>query len=224
VAADELIATLAHDLGNYLTPLKGRLDVLRRRCEREGRSRDREDLSEASHAVSHIQQLVTQLLDSARLDQGLFSLSLQPLDLVPLIDEVVQVMRGSWPAIETRLADELEVQGDPVRLAEVLGNLLTNASQHCPDGAPIVLTATAEERESGHWAVVRIQNHGGVIDPELLPRLFDRFAAGGQSTGLGLGLYLARRIVEAHGGTLSVDSASTTGTTFSVSLKCRTPE
>jgi signal transduction histidine kinase len=224
LAADELMTALAHELGNYLAPLKGRIDVLRRRLEREGRARDEEDIYEAAQAVSRLQQLVTQLLDSARLDAGLFSLALQPVDLVPLIEQVVQDMGGSWPALETRLADELEVQADPVRIAEVLVNLLTNAIQYSPDEAPILLTATAEQRADGPWAVVRIQNEGRVIDPDLLPHLFDRFVSGGQSGGLGLGLYLARRIVEAHGGVISVDARAEQGTTFVVAVPCRSPD
>ena len=87
VAADELIATLAHDLGNILVPIKGRIDLLQRRARREDRPRDLRDVEEAARAVDRVVSLVADLLDSSRLEQGLFALNRQPVDFVDLVRE-----------------------------------------------------------------------------------------------------------------------------------------
>ncbi len=221
MAADEVITALAHDLGNALTPLKGRLDILRRRFQHDSRTSDLEQIQDASRSLATIQQMITRLLDSARLDQGLFSLALQPLNVADVIEQVVADMRPSWEAIHLRVVETLEVEGDPVRLTEVLVNLLTNAIQHSPAGAPITVTADAEQRDDGSWAVISVTDHGPGIESEMLPRVFERFATGNRSDGLGLGLYLSHRIVEAHGGTLTVESSVGTGTTFWLALPCR---
>lgn len=221
VVADELITALAHDLGNYLTPLKGRIDILHRRLSRDGRERDLEDTQAAARAVSSIQKMVSRLLDVSRLDQGLFSLSLQPVDLANLVEEVAAAMRASWDALEVRAPDELEVEADPIRVREVVVNLITNAMHHSPDGAPIILSAGAEHRTDGEWAVVSVRDEGPGIAPDLLPHLFERFSAGVCSSGLGLGLYLSHRLIEAHGGTLTVESSVGHGATFCLALPCR---
>ncbi|GAC1323985.1 MAG: hypothetical protein NVSMB22_12290 [Chloroflexota bacterium] len=221
MAADEVITALAHDLGNALTPLKGRLDILQRRLDRDGREHDIKHVKQAVRAVASIQAMVGRLLDSARLDQGLFSLALQPLDLAGLIERVAEEMRGSWETLHVRVADTLEVQGDPMRLTEVLVNLITNAIQHSPLGAPITVTAGAEQRDSGQWAVISITDEGPGIAPDVVSGLFQRFAKGGTSAGLGLGLYLSHRLIEAHGGTLTVESSVGKGTTFWLALPCR---
>src|SRR5215207_6109231 len=87
VAADELIATLAHDLGNLLVPVKGRIDLLQRRARREDRPRDLRDVEEAARAVDRVVALVADLLESSRLEHGLFALNRQPVDFVDLVRE-----------------------------------------------------------------------------------------------------------------------------------------
>lgn len=224
VAADELITALAHDLRNHLTPLKGRLDLMRRRLERDERAHDLKDVNEASRGVANIQNTVSRLLDLARLDQGLFALALQPIDLAHVVNQVVEDMRGVWETIEMHCDGELEVQGDPVRVTDAVVNLITNAIQHSPKGVPIVVTARAAKREGERWAVVTIQDQGPGIDATLLPRVFERFVTGPHSRGLGLGLYLSCSIVEAHGGLLTVESSTSAGTTFALSLPCSQAE
>jgi signal transduction histidine kinase len=83
---------------------------------------------------------------------------------------------------------------------------------------PIVIDVASEKRDDGKWAIIDVCDEGPGISPELMPRLFTRFASGPGSTGLGLGLYLARSIAEAHGGTLTASSAPGQGTTFKLSL------
>lgn len=220
VAADEVIATLAHDVGNYITPLKARIDMIRRRLARSGQPRDMEDVQAAARAISDMQQMVRRLLDVARLDQGLFSLSLQPVDLTAFVRDACEAMRPAWHAIDVRAADRLEVQADAARIRDVLTNLITNAIHHSPAGATIAVTAQSELRQDGEWAVVTVSDQGPGIAPDIMPHLFKRFAASDGSSGLGLGLYLARGVAEAHEGTLTVETSAAHGTSFQLSLPC----
>jgi len=220
-AADEVIEALAHDLGNILTPLKGRLDLLQRRLGQGGQERELQHAREASRSVTGIQQLVTRLLNVSRLDHGLFALALQPVDLSQLLEEVVEELRPTWSDLVLRVGDVREVDGDPVRLREVLVNLVTNAIQYSPEGAPITIAAGNEHRENGAWVVVSITDEGPGIPADVLPHIFERFGGGHGERGMGLGLYLSRRLVETHGGTLTVETAVGRGTTFWLALPTR---
>jgi signal transduction histidine kinase len=162
--------------------------------------------------------MVTELLDVARIDAGIFAVSPQMIDLVNLTEEVAASFQPMHPTITLRLPDELPVQADPGRIAQVIQNLVSNAVHHSPDSAPIVIGAGIERRDDGTWAVVSLHDEGPGIPHEQLPQLFTRFAAGPHSPGLGIGLYLARQITEAHGGTLSVESAPGKGSSFWLSL------
>jgi two-component system OmpR family sensor kinase len=113
----------------------------------------------------------------------------------------------------------LVLVADPDRLRQALENVLANALQHSPVGAAVGVAIVREQRSDGLWAVVSVQDQGPGIAPELLPRLFTRFAAGPQSVGLGLGLYLAHSIAAAHGGTLTVASTPGAGDCFQFALR-----
>jgi signal transduction histidine kinase/transcriptional regulator with XRE-family HTH domain len=217
-AADEVITVLAHDLGNLITPLKGRLDLLRRRLASSGHERELQHVQQAARSVTGIQELVARLLDAARLDQGLFTLALQPVDLAGLVEDVAAELRPSWSEIVVRASDVPEVAGDPVRLREILVNLMTNAMQHAPAGTPITLGVGSELRDTERWVVASVTDEGPGIASELLLHLFERYRGGSRTHGMGLGLYLSRRLVEAHGGTLTVETARGQGTTFRISL------
>lgn len=218
MAADELITLLAHDLGNYLTPLKGRIDVVRQRACRQERERDVHDLDEAARSIGRLHQLVSQLLDTGRLDQGIFALSLQLADLVPLIHQVATNLSSNRTQVILRVPDELVLQADAGRLCQALENLVSNAIKYSPEGAPVVMTLLEQQSQNGPRALITVRDEGPGIASELLPSLFNRFVAGSGSRGLGLGLYLARSIVEAHGGTLEVESEAGRGSTFTLSL------
>jgi signal transduction histidine kinase len=220
-AADELVTSLAHDLGNMLTPLRGRLSLLTRHLNRDGNERDLEHVEEATRAVARIEQLMHRLLDISRLDHGLFSLRAEPCDLAHLLQEFGEELRPAWPALVVQADGLPEVDGDPVRLREVLHNLLANAMHHSPPGAPIVLSGGAEWRDDGLWGMVSVRDQGPGIEAEHLPRVFDRFSHHRESDGLGLGLYLSRRLAEAHGGTLTVETAIGQGTTFCLAIPAR---
>ena len=217
-AAEELITVLAHDLGNYLAPLQGRIDLIRRRAQRDGRPSDLKDAAEAASALERLRRLISDLLDVGRLEQGIFALNPQPIDLAGLARDTAEALATEGAEIQVHTLDEVIVRADPDRIRQALENLLTNANRHSPEGAPILVAIAMEQRADGQWAVFAVSDQGPGISPDSLPRLFHRFAAGPGSSGLGLGLYPASRIAAAHGGALTVDSAPGAGTRFRLSL------
>ncbi len=221
VAAEELVTVLAHELGNHLTPLRARIAFIGRRAREESREKDIRDADEASRSLLRLTRLVRNLLDVSRLDRGLFAPACRPVDLVALARETVEILRTDKREICVEAADELWVDADPDAISQVLNNLLTNAIKHTPEGGRVMLELTLEKRADEEWAIVTVSDQGPGIGADLLPRLFNRFALGSGSQGLGLGLYTARGIAEAHGGTLTVDPAATVGACFRLSLPVR---
>ena len=217
-AADELVAILAHDLRNYLAPLGARLQLIGRRARQDERYRDLRDLTAAQAVLDRLQRLIADLLDSARLEQGLFQLNAEPLNLAVLARDVARDLAVPEVAIHVRGPDELVVVADPQRLRQALENLLANAIRHSPEGGAVEVELAAERREAGTWAVLSVADQGPGIPPEVRPRLFLRFSAGPGSAGLGLGLYLAQRITAAHGGTLTADVSPRRGARLVLSL------
>ena len=214
-AAEELITILAHDLRNFLTPLRARLQLLERRARHDGHDAYRHHAEELMRTVDRLDRLVADLLDAARLERGLFALSPRRVDLVELVKETVVELAADTAAIEVRpRVDKLVVAADPDRLRQVLENLLSNALKVQPPDEPVLV----ELEVCGAWAVVSVQDRGPGVPPDVLPRLFERFGAGSESVGLGLGLFLANGITRAHGGALEVDSRPGQGARFLVRL------
>ena len=219
IAADELVTVLAHDLRNYLTPIGARVQLLSRRAAREHNDANIRDLGILQQTVDRFAVLISELLDVARLDQGLFTLSPQPLDLAALAHELAESFSAPGrSAIRVDTPPELHVVADPARLRQALDNLLANAEQHSPDGVAVTLGAAAEARDGENWAVITVRDEGPGIPSDLLPSLFDRFAKSAGSDGIGLGLHLAHQIAKVHGGALEVSSSPGAGTTFRLLL------
>lgn len=220
-AADELIAVVAHDLNNLLAPLKARLDILRRRAGRLSPEEIASHAEGAASAVARIRRFVGNLLDAERLERGAFSLEPQPVDLAALAREVVEAVASDSGAVRVQAPSTLVVAADPERVRQALENLVGNALRHSPLGAEVLVEVSAAPPAVGDdaasatsWASLSVADHGPGVPPDLLPRLFDRFAKGPDSVGLGLGLYIARRVAEAHGGTLTVESEPGWGACF----------
>ena len=214
-AAEELITVLAHDFRNLLTPVRGRLDLMARRARREGLDRYLSDAQEVVRSLDRLNRLVQDLLDTARLEQGLFDLNCEPIDLVDLANLTAAEFTSLAGAVEVRAPmDELVVSADSSRLRQVFENLLSNALKVQPENEPVIIELTT----SDSWAVVSFVDHGPGLSPDVIPHLFQRFAAGADSIGLGLGLYLAHGITVAHGGELEVDSHPGYGARFMVRL------
>lgn len=217
-AADELITVLAHDMANYLMPLRARLELIQRRARRDNTSDYERDAEGALVALRSLTRLISDLLDVGRLDQGLFALRPAPVDVVALAQEVAASLRSPGHDVQYRGPQELVVVADADRLRQALENLTANALKHSPAGLPVGLDVQEQLRDDGRWVRIAVVDMGPGIPPELLETLFERFARGPSSTGLGLGLYLARQIAQAHGGTLAVTSKPGDGTRFELAL------
>lgn len=217
-AAEELITILAHDLRNHLQPLKGRVEILRKRALREHRPSDLADSTAATRSLDRFERLIADLLDVARLDHGAYAVAPQPLNLAALVREAAQPLSGTKTTIQVRAPEETTVMADPERLRQALDNLLANAVKHSPAGVPVVVEVETIDGEKGLRACVAVTNQGPGVAAEVMPHLFDRFVTGPGSNGLGLGLYLARRIATAHGGDLTVHSEPGKGARFELAL------
>jgi two-component system, OmpR family, sensor kinase len=219
LAAEELVTVLAHDLRNHLTPLRARAQILSRRAVREQHAPNLQDATKLDEGIERLGRLISDLLDLARLDQGLFTVNPQPLDVAALVREIAEAMSAPGAAVRVEAPPELPIVADPVRLRQVLENLLANAVAHSPDGIAVGFEVAAEQRPGQTWAVITVADQGPGIPADLPPRLFERFAKAPGSAGLGLGLHLAQQIALAHGGTLEV--ASTPGQARPFACRCR---
>ncbi len=247
LAADEVITLLAHDLGNLISPISLRLQLLRRQAERKGHSRESQDLQTILAGVARLQGLVRNLLDTARLDQGLFTIEPETCDLTDLVEDTVALLRVPThsASIDLHAEPHVFVQADPARLRQVIENLLENALLHAPPKTPISISVTTERQAAGsngavgrervekpeeparllpaiEWAVMTVQNEGPGIPPDVLPHLFERYARGQKSLGLGLGLYISQQIALAHSGQLTADSTPGQGARFTLRLPLAT--
>lgn len=219
---EEFVALASHELRTPLTPLQSYLQLLLREYQDQpSESRPRKYAESALAQIRRITRLVDDLVDVARLQTGKFYLELEPV----LLDEVVRgaadaaQMFAKGQTIRVDVDGQTVVQGDAGRLEQVILNLLTNAITYSPGTESIELFL--RQRDSN--AEIRVRDHGQSISPEDLPHLFSRFyqANNGDAPsrrGLGLGLYISRQIVEAHGGRIEVKSAVEQGTTFTVYL------
>src|SRR2546421_544094 len=218
LAAEELLTIMAHDLRNYLTPLKGRLELLGRRALREGRVEDVRDATAASHTLNLFRGVISDLLDVARLNRGIFIINPQPINLLDLVQELVSDFTGPGTPIYVHAPQEVELLADPDRLQQVLANLLANAVKYAPKHTPITAQVDKERRGDESWALLTVSNGGPGLCPELRSQLLQPFVAGVASTGLGLGLYLADRIAKAHHGMLTIDSLQGQGVQVTLAL------
>ena len=166
-----------------------------------------------------MERLIDDLRTVALAEAGTLLLHKEPTDLDLLIEEVVRSFQGRAGAAGVTVTAEIPadlpiVDVDPVRIREVLANLVANAVRHTPSGGTVAVRGEV----AGDRIMVRVADTGPGIDPELLPHVFERFAKGAESTGSGLGLAIARNLVVAHGGELVVEATGSTGSTFRVSL------
>ena len=219
-AKDTFLAMLGHELRNPLAPIVTSLELLRRR----GLAQTPEH-EVISRQLRHVVRLVDDLLDVARITRGRMSLHREPLELPSVISRAVE---STTPLLEQRRhtleldvpASGLWVLGDADRLTQVVANLLTNAAKYTSPGGRI--RVQAQEHDGGVALVVA--DNGPGLPPELLPRLFEPFVQGPRTLdrsegGLGIGLALVHRLVEAHGGRVEPHSGGPDrGSTFTVWL------
>ncbi len=207
---DEFLATLAHELRNPLAPIRNSLQILKMpRVDAETVQRSRDMMERQVH---HLVRLVDDLLDVSRVMRGKIELRKEKVELATVVARAVETVQPLVDAqgheLSVRLPSQsLLLDADPVRLAQVVGNLLTNAAKYTEPNGLIGLTA---ERD-GDLAVLRIRDDGIGIAPHMLPRIFELFvqvdhAATRSQGGLGIGLTLVKNLVEMHGGTVEAHS------------------
>lgn len=218
-AAEELVTVLAHDVRNYLTPISNRLYLLRHEAQARGNGESVKHAEAALRGVGGLSALVTNLLDVARIDRGLFELDIGAVDLAELAREAGATLSSADHEIIVAASEPVVVSADRVRLRQCLDNLLSNAVSHSPEGAPVNVFMRKYEGDGKAWGRLEVIDEGAGVPQELLPHIFERFVTGrGKRGGMGLGLYLATRIAQAHGGEIVAESPPGKGARFSLCL------
>ena len=214
---NEFLAMLAHELRNPLAPICNALQIMRLTASRERQRPEDETVQSASammeRQVGQMVRLVDDLLDVSRISQGKIELRSGRIDLASVVHHAVEAIRPQCKSMDHALTVTLPpkpifLNADSTRLAQVVGNLLNNASKFTDKGGQIWLTV---ERE-GKQAVIRVRDNGIGIAADQLPRIFEMFVQIDTSlersvSGLGIGLTLVKTLVEMHDGTVEVHSA-----------------
>jgi len=196
-----------------------RLYLLRHRAESERRAADIDDINVSLRGLARLNALVANLLDVARLDEGMFQIDLQPVDLVAMVKEAAAVLSTPENQILVETSDAVIVAADAARMRQCLDNVFTNAINHSPKNAPVSVFISRASKDGQTWGVVQVVDEGPGIPEELLPHIFDRFVTGRKdNNGLGLGLYLAKRIAAAHNGDLEADRFPGKGARFTIRI------
>lgn len=205
---DEFLALLSHELRNPLTPILTSARLLERSVDSDGLR----ELDVIVRQVKHLVRLVDDLLDVSRVARGTVTLSPTRLELSTIVARAVEATAPLFEKRDHRLevsipSEGLAIDGDEVRLTQVLDNLLTNAARYTAPGGVVSVMGARE----GDSVVVRVRDTGVGIDPALVPEVFDVFVQGNRGPdrapgGLGIGLSLVRRLTELHGGTVTAHS------------------
>ncbi len=215
-----LLADVSHELRTPLAVIRGDLEAMVDGVHPV----DSEHLARVIDETTTLERLVDDLRTLSLADAGVLALHREPTDLDVLIGETVAGLRPlaerASVSLTSSAPDDLPLLDvDPVRIREVLANLVSNALQHTPPGGIVEVTGRVE----APWLRVDVRDTGEGIEPAFLPHVFDRFAKGPGSRGSGLGLAIARDLVTAHGGTIGVESRAGAGSVFSVRLPLPTP-
>ncbi len=220
---DDFLAAISHDIHTPLGFIKGYTTSLLRADAQWDEDTQREFLMIVDEEADRLVRILDRLLDSARLQQGMLPMDFQPVRLEALIRDVALRMQTRVPALRITLdlAEAPPIQADSVRLGQVLENLFDNALKHAP-GSPVkVILQVFPDRQTIIFA-----DEGPGISPQHLPFLFERFyRVPGESAarGTGLGLFICREIVRAHGGQISVETSPGKGTAFRIDLPAKFP-
>lgn len=223
---DEFLAMLAHELRNPLAPVRNGIEILRLARKTDGNGKLMEQtIGIMDKQIHHITRLVDDLLDVSRITRGKIELRKEKVDLATAVSRAVEaahpLIASHHHTLTVNLPPEaVHLEADPTRLEQVLVNLLNNAAKYTGDGGDIRLTT---ERDNGH-VLIRVRDTGMGIPPELLPKVFDLFIQAERTLdrsqgGLGIGLTLAKKLVEIHDGTIEAYSeGSGKGSEFVVRL------
>jgi signal transduction histidine kinase len=234
-ARRQLNADIAHELRTPLTIIEGTVDGILDGVFQP----DPDRLNVIKQQTESLTHLINDLRDLSLIESGQLKLELKPVDMAELVQHKISQIEA--PAhekgiqLEFNAADALPmVMADPVRMEQVISNLLTNAIRHTPRGGTITFSVTRQdngvnERVTGHQLLISVKDTGEGIPPENLPHIFERFYRVDNSRarsegGTGLGLAIVKQIVDAHGGKVRAESQIGKGSTFYVALPVQSPK
>jgi signal transduction histidine kinase len=225
-ARDAFIAIAAHELRNPMTPIRGQAELLLRRVRRGACPPDQIEagLERIEWLIDRYLKRATALLDVSRITSGKLSLTPEPVQLASVMRDAVvslsPLAQHAGSAIELAVPDDLVGEWDRLGVEQIIDNLLANAIKYGA-GNPIHLSVVTD----GTSAIIGVRDHGIGIPDDERERIFARFeraiGSGKHATGFGIGLWLVRRLVEAMGGEVSVETPEGGGTLFTVTLPLR---
>jgi signal transduction histidine kinase/CheY-like chemotaxis protein len=238
---DEFISIVAHELKNPLASIKGYAGLLARRARNNpANAAALKGLDVIEQQVARMTTLLDQLRDVSHIGINRFDIEAHVIDLVPLVERVAATMQSTSAdhVLELTLPTQpVWASVDEFRLEQVLVNLLSNAIKYSPDGGAVEIAVdhqpappevAAQPAPPGGWATITVRDHGVGIPKVAQERLFERFFrapnAKGSVSGMGLGLFISREIVQRHGGVLWVQSEEGEGSTFGVALPAATAQ
>ncbi|HYX50057.1 MAG TPA: HAMP domain-containing sensor histidine kinase, partial [Ktedonobacteraceae bacterium] len=221
---DKFLSMVSHELKTPLTSLKMRTQLLRRKHEHT----DADDvinlgLTDMERSICRLEVLINDLLDASLIETNMFVLHRKRCDLVEICRHIIEeYTAGREPSLKFEAPGKpIEAEVDPDRIGQVMLNLLTNAHKHSLKGYPITVTL----QQVGFEAIISVRDMGDGIPPESLAHIFEQYYRAsdvdesiGSFNGLGLGLYISRKLVERHAGHIDVESVPGQGSVFSVVL------
>jgi signal transduction histidine kinase len=221
----ELVSTVAHELRSPLTSVKGFTATLLAKWERFTDEQKRLMLETVDADADRVTRLIAELLDIARIDSGRLEIHRQVVDVPAMVERLVAgyVARGESPErFVVEVGDALpDLWADADKVAQVLANLLENAVRHGEGSVTIVIEAAPDLADG---TAVTVMDEGQGIPDALHARVFTRFWRSGKRGGTGLGLYIVRGLVEAHGGSIEIGRSPSGGARFRFVLPAGTPE
>lgn len=223
-AKDRFLSMVSHELKTPLTSLKGRAQLLRRQVDRpDFQELVKTGLEDMERSINRLHLLVDDLLDASLVETNMFVIHRRRCDLVELCRKLLDdYTSGDGPALRFEAPGEpIEAEVDADRIGQVILNLLSNARKYSPKGYPITVTL----QRVGFEAIISVRDMGAGIPPDEIQHIFDQYYRAprvanqsGSRGGLGLGLYISRKLVERHAGRIEVQSAPDEGSVFSVIL------
>jgi signal transduction histidine kinase len=219
------LRAVSHDMRTPLTVIGLTAELLAEAAGRRGDAAEQRRAEAITRARRQVERMIEDLVESSRLQSGPLELRKRPVEVRAFLHDILGKAAGVLETARIRVEAPLGVppiDADPERLERVVMNLLTNAARHGGNDAAIEVSLERRDRD----VAVSITDHGRGIAPEEQPRIFERFyraPGGARSAGLGLGLFIARKLVEAHGGRIWVESEVGKGSTFTFTLPLVTP-
>jgi signal transduction histidine kinase len=220
-AQKEFINIAAHELRTPVQPILGLSQVLI--AEKKG-GKHSELLLVINRNAERLQQLIEDILDVTKIESQSLHLRIQKFNLNHLISSVISEHKNMierqqcHKKIVFDFKDDINIEGDKGRISQVVSNLLSNSIKFTKEEGSIIITSEQKKEGNKNIVVVSVKDAGPGIDSEILPRLFTKFASKSEMGGTGLGLYISKSIIDAHGGKIWYDNNIGKGTTFSFTL------